>query len=76
MSGAGTAAAPCSFEMGDSAEFWAQAGKSAMRTQAQAGRMMAEAKKAMPGIGGYAPAATAFLTRHDGVGQAEDSPAA
>ena len=42
------------------AEFWAQAGKSAIQAQEQAGRMMAEVMKAMPGLGGDAPAFAAL----------------
>ena len=60
MSGTGTEAAPHDFGMGAWAEFWAQAGKSAMQDQEQARRMMAEAMKAMPGMGGDAPAFTAL----------------
>ncbi len=60
MSGAGTKAAPYDFGMEALAEFWAQAGKSAMQAQEQAGRMMAEAMKAMPGMGGDTPAFAAL----------------
>ena len=55
MSGAGTEAAPYDFGMAASAEFWAQAGRSAMQAREQAGRMMAAAMNAMPGMGGDAP---------------------
>ena len=59
MNGTGTGAAPPGFDvggfdMGALARSRAQAGESAM--QAQAGRMMAEATRAMPGMGGDAPA--------------------
>lgn len=65
MSGAG--ATPPGFGMGDFgmgalADFWAQAGKSAMQAQQQAGQMMADAMKAVPGMGGEA--AFAALSPH------------
>ena len=60
MSGAGTGKTPFDFGMGALAEFWAQAGKSAMQAQQQAGQMMAEAMKAVPGMGGDAPAFAAL----------------
>ena len=60
MSGAGTGAAPPGFGMGALAEFWAQAGQSAMQVQEKAGQMMAEAIKAMPGLGGDSPAFAAL----------------
>lgn len=65
MSSAGTGAAHPGFGMGDFgmealAEFWTQAGKSAMQAQEQAGQMMAEAMKAVPGMGGDAPAFAAL----------------
>lgn len=60
MSGAGTGGAPYDFGMGALAEFWAQAGKTALQAQQQAGQMMAEAMKAMPGMGGDAPALAAL----------------
>ena len=60
MSGAGTEAAPYDFGMAASAEFWAQAGRSAMQAQEQVGRMRAEAMKAIPGMGGDAPAVAAL----------------
>ncbi len=48
------------FGMGALAEFWAQAGTSALQAQQQAGQMMADAMKAMPGMGGDAPAFAAL----------------
>lgn len=57
MSGGGADTAPPGFGMGAfgfgmaQVEFWAQAGKSVMQAKDQAGRMMAEAVKAMPGMG-------------------------
>ena len=60
MSGAGTGAVPYDFGMGALAEFWAQEGNSAMQAQEQAGRMMAEGMKAMPGMGEDAPAFAAL----------------
>lgn len=60
MSGAGAGPAPGDFGMGALAEFWAQAGKSALQAQQQAGQMMAEAMKATPGLGGDAPAFAAL----------------
>ena len=65
MSGGGTRAVPPGlgtgdFGMGALAEFWAQAGKAALHAQEQAGRMMADAMKAMPGMGGDAPAFAAL----------------
>ena len=60
MSGGGTGATPYDFGMGALAEFWAQASKSAIQAQQQAGQMMAEAMKAMPGMGGDAPALAAL----------------
>ena len=61
MSGAGAGSTPPGFDMGSFgmgalAKFWAQAGKSAMQAQEQAGRTLAEAMRAMPGMGGDAPA--------------------
>ena len=47
--------------MGALAEVWAQVGRSAMQAQDKAGQMMAEAMKAMPEVGGDAPAASRAL---------------
>ena len=50
------------FGMAAQAEFWAQAGKAVMQAQDQAGRLVAEAIKAIPGASA-APSATADLAK-------------
>ena len=65
MSGAGAGSTPPGsgvggFGMGALAESWAQAGKSATPAQEQAGRTMAGAMRATPGMGGDAPAFAAL----------------